>query len=98
MAKKEDQPKTATPAPVTLKTIKLSTAETSYIQGLNAQKQELDKQIMASVQSILETRDISQTDIVGGLSFTEDLKSLTLTVKNNQVPQAAQAETNSETF
>lgn len=86
MAKKEDLKQPA-PSPIALKTIKLSSAETAFIQGLNAQKQELDKQIMASVQSILETRDISQTDIVGGLSFSEDIKTITFNLKTGSVPQ-----------
>lgn len=98
MAKKEE-PKQATPAPITLKTIKLSSAETSFVQGLNAQKQELDKQIMASVQSILETRDISQTDIVGGLSFSEDIKTITFNLKTGTAPQPqAPVEQNGDSF
>lgn len=87
MAKKEEQKPTAPQAPIALKTIKLSSAETSFIQGLNAQKQELDKQIMVAVQSILDTRDVSQTDIVGGLSFSEDIKTITFNVKTGAVSQ-----------
>ena len=96
MAKKEEQ-KAA--SPVSLKTVKLSAAETAYIQGLNAQKKDIDLQIMTAVQSVLETRDVNQTDIVGGLSFTEDLKAITFTVKTALSTNTnTNTETDTETF
>lgn len=92
MAKKEET-KSASQAPIALKTLKLSSAETAFVQGLNAQKQELDKQIMAAVQSILETRDIPQTDIVGGLSLSEDIKTITFNLKTGVAVQPQTPET-----
>lgn len=62
-----------------LKKVKLSSAETQTFQGLNQQKEQIQQQMLALTQSIIESRDHDVKAILGGVNLNDNYTELSFT-------------------